>query len=246
MSSASRVLIRRSSALRPLTRSQGVPAPRIRHIPGSRRTYVDIHDITKNTSETPFILGAVGVTVLGLAYLTSGRSKPKPKSNVSHKHKPDEDHGKVIETPAPAFQEVDEPQNLAHEEPQDQVAAAKTAGTGDQKSEILTSTATENTTPALTKKDEELPSVQSQSVSSESKEATTASPEAAAAASPETGTSPAKPATAPISATLSTVPGPGSPPTTPPEASVPAPPRTQKPTKATPENQLKSPGSKKD
>ncbi|KAI1823333.1 hypothetical protein F4861DRAFT_510725 [Xylaria intraflava] len=104
MSSASRVLIGRSSALRPLKRSQAVPAsrPLNQQLPVSRRSYTDIHAVAKNTSETPWLLTSVGVTITGLAYLQATKRKPQQKS-------PEKPNSHNNNTPKPAKNQAQEP-----------------------------------------------------------------------------------------------------------------------------------------
>ncbi|KAI3336181.1 hypothetical protein F4824DRAFT_500256 [Ustulina deusta] len=65
-----------------------------------RRGYASVHDIAAKTSDTPWLLGAVGVTVVGLAYLESGRATGSgahgPQSaDAIASHREEAAHGKL-------------------------------------------------------------------------------------------------------------------------------------------------------
>ncbi|TGJ81231.1 hypothetical protein E0Z10_g7534 [Xylaria hypoxylon] len=92
---ASRILAQRSAALRSLTRRQAVSA-RLASV--SRRGYAGAHGAAQKTSDTPWLLGAVGFTAAGLAYLRLGSAAPSGAHASADHHKKDEHKDEHKET----------------------------------------------------------------------------------------------------------------------------------------------------
>ncbi|KAI0540211.1 hypothetical protein GGR58DRAFT_175317 [Xylaria digitata] len=111
MSFAGRMLTQRSSALRSLTRRRA-------HHPAlvSRKGYASTHGAAQKPSDMPLLVSAVGVTVVGLAYIMSskpapsGTHGPKPAhASVGH-HKEEKEKEKPTEE-APSSESESKPES---------------------------------------------------------------------------------------------------------------------------------------
>ncbi|KAI0977161.1 hypothetical protein F4678DRAFT_4642 [Xylaria arbuscula] len=102
MSFTLRTLARRASVLQPQIKRQAVPPASV-----LKRGYVSAHSVAENTSDLPWLIGAVGVTGVGLAFILSGNKAspahhegghskeeqahpPKPSSSDSEPQSPDD------------------------------------------------------------------------------------------------------------------------------------------------------------
>ncbi|KAI3321724.1 hypothetical protein HD806DRAFT_145426 [Xylariaceae sp. AK1471] len=118
MSSAGRLFAQRSSALRTLTR-QAVPARPQYASPVGRRGYASAHGNAQKSSDLPWLISAVVITVPTVAYLTANG----PKRSASHGPKSGAEHEE---------KETSKSDDSSEEQPQDD---SKSKGEGESKEE---------------------------------------------------------------------------------------------------------------